>query len=113
MASVQQQVESTDDVISQCIRSLDDDRGFLSQTILAQLNLVEGSTPGHASTTRKPKSTTTRWGPALDAVKAKANVRLPKRCHNVLQAGTSLYTLDAYPVRSAEAQVLRGTAPPA
>lgn len=43
MASVQQQVKSADGVISQSIANLDDDRGFLSQTILAQLrNLVEG-----------------------------------------------------------------------
>lgn len=43
MASVQQQVQSADSVICQSIARLDDDRGLLSQTVLAQLrNLVEG-----------------------------------------------------------------------
>ena len=43
MASVEQQVRSADSAICQNIERYADDRGFLSQNLLAQLrNLVEG-----------------------------------------------------------------------
>lgn len=98
MASVQQQVQSADGVISQSIASLDGDRGFLSQTILAQLrNLVEGLAVWAYLDDPKAEFHYDQVGPALDAVKAKANVRLLSRFHNLLQASTSHYTLDGDP----------------
>lgn len=98
MASVQQQVQSADGVIRKSIAGLDDDRGFLSQTILAQLrNLLEGlivwAHVGESST----EFHYNQVGPALDEVKAKAKFRLLSRFHNLLQASASHYTLDGDP----------------
>lgn len=98
MASVQQQVQSADGVIRQSITSLDGNRGFLSQTILAQLrNLVEGLTVWAYLDDRDADFHYDQVGPALDAVRAKAKFRLLSRFHNLLQASTSHYTLDGDP----------------
>lgn len=95
MASVQQQVQSADSVICQSIASLDDDRGFLSQTILAQLrNLVEGLIVWAYLEDPAAEFHYDQVGSALDEVKAKAQFRLLSRFHNLLQASTSHYTLD-------------------
>lgn len=71
MSSVQQPVRSADGVTCQSIASLEEDRGFLSQTVLAQLDEAKA--------------------------KAKAKFRLLSRFHNLLQASTSHYTLDGPP----------------
>lgn len=97
MTSVQQQVQSADGVICQSIASLDD-RGFLSQTILAQLrNLVEGLIVWAYGEDPAVEFHYNQVGPALDEVKAKAKFRLLCRFHNLLQASTSHYTLDKDP----------------
>ena len=97
MTSVQQQVQSADGVICQSIASLDD-RGFLSQTILAQLrNLVEGLIVWAYGEDPAVEFHYNQVGPALDEVKAKAKFRLLCRFHSLLQASTSHYTLDRDP----------------
>lgn len=98
MASVQQQVQSADGVICRSIASLDDDRGFLSQTILAQIrNLVEGLIVWAHLEDPTAEFHYDQVGSALDQVKAKAKFRLLSRFHHLLQASTSHYTLDGDP----------------
>lgn len=98
MASVQQQVRSADGVVCQSIACLDDDRGFLSQTILAQLrNLVEGLIVWAYVEDPAAQFQYNQVGSALDEIKAKAKFRLLSRFHNLLQASTSHYTLDGDP----------------
>lgn len=98
MASVQQQVRSADGVICQSIANLDDDRGFLSQTVLAQLrNLVEGLIAWAHLADPSAEFHFAQVGSALDEVKAKAKFRLLSRFHHLLQASTSHYTLDGDP----------------
>lgn len=94
---MRQQVRSADGEICQGIASLDDDRGFLSQTILAQLrNLVEGLI-AWAYVENPAAEFHYDQGSALDEVKAKAKFRLLSRFHNLLRASTSHYTLDGDP----------------
>lgn len=98
MASVQQQVRSADGVICQSIASVDDDRGFLSQTILAQLrNLLEGLIVWAYVEDSAAEFRYDQVGSALVEVKAKAKFRLLSRFHSLLQASTSHYTLDGDP----------------
>lgn len=98
MAMVRQQVQSADRVICQSIASLDADRGFLSQTVLAQLrNLIEGLIVWADVDDPAAEFHYDQVGPALDEVKAKAKFRLLSRFHNLLQASTSHYTLDRDP----------------
>lgn len=93
-----QQVQSADGVICQSIASLDDHRGFLSQTILAQLrNLVEGLTVWAYLDDPTAEFRYDQMASALNEVKAKAKFRLLSRFHNLLQASTSHYTLDRDP----------------
>lgn len=97
MASIQQQVQNADGVICRSIAEIDD-RGFLSQTILAQLrNLLE---PLIVLAHLNDPSAEFRYnqvGPALEVIRAKAKFRLLSRFHNLLQASTSHYTVDADP----------------
>ncbi len=98
MASVQKQVQSADGVICQSIASLDGHRGFVSQTVLAQLrNLVEGLIVWACLEDPAAEFHYDQVGSALVEVKAKAKFRLLGRFHNLLQASTSHYTLDGDP----------------
>lgn len=98
MASVEQQVRSADSVISQNIANSVDDRGFLSQNVLAQLrNLVEGLSVWAHLNDSAAEFHYNQVGPALDAIKATAKFRLLSRFHNLLQASASHYTLDRDP----------------
>ena len=98
MASVQQQVQSVDGVICQNIASLRDDRGFLSQNLLAQLrNMIEGLIVWAHLDDPFVEFHYDQVGPALVEVKAKAKLRLLSRFHNLLQASASHYTLDGDP----------------
>ncbi|WP_028662062.1 ATP-dependent DNA helicase [Saccharomonospora saliphila] len=98
MASVQQQVQSVDGVICQNIASLRDDRGFLSQNLLAQLrNMIEGLIVWAHLDDPSAEFHYDQVGPALAEVKAKAKFRLLSRFHNLLQASASHYTLDGDP----------------
>lgn len=98
MASVEQQVRSADSAICQNIERYADDRGFLSQNLLAQLrNLVEGLIVWSHLGDPSAEFHYDRVGPALEAVKAKAKFRLLSRFHNLLQASASHYTLDGDP----------------
>ncbi|WP_067903238.1 AAA family ATPase [Nocardia vaccinii] len=98
MASVEQQVRDADSVICQNLDSLTDDRGFLSQNVLAQLrNLVEGLIAWAHLNDPSAEFHYDRVGPALDLVKATARFRLLSRFHDLLQASVSHYTLDRDP----------------
>jgi hypothetical protein len=98
VASVEQQVRSADSAICQNIERYADDRGFLSQNLLAQLrNLVEGLIVWSHLGDPSAEFHYDRVGPALEAVKAKAKFRLLSRFHGLLQASASHYTLDGDP----------------
>ena len=98
MASIEQQVRSTDSAICQNIQRYTDDRGFLSQNLLAQLrNLLEGLIVWAHLGDPSAEFHYNQVGPALEAVKAKAKFRLLSRFHRLLQASTSHYTLDGDP----------------
>lgn len=98
MASVEQQVRSVDGVVCQNIASVSDDRGFLSQNLLAQLrNLVEGLVVWAHLNDGSAEFRYDQVGPALEVVKAKAKFRPLSRFHGLLQASASHYTLDRDP----------------
>ncbi len=98
MASVEQQVRSVDGVVCQNIASVLDDRGFLSQNLLAQLrNLVEGLIVWAHLNDGSAEFRYDQVGPALEVVKAKAKFRPLSRFHGLLQASASHYTLDRDP----------------
>jgi hypothetical protein len=98
VASVEQQVRSADSAICQNIERYSNDRGFLSQNLLAQLrNLVEGLIVRAHLGDPSAEFHYDRVGPALEAVKAKARFRLLSRFHGLLQASVSHYTLDGDP----------------
>lgn len=98
LASVEQQVRAVDSAICKNILSNGEDRGLLSQNLLAQLrNLVEAlAVWAHV----KNSSIEFHYhlvGKALDDVKATAKLRLLDRFHRLLQTSVSHYTLDADP----------------
>ncbi|MFF3503789.1 ATP-dependent RecD-like DNA helicase [Streptomyces sp. NPDC003247] len=98
MATVEQQVKSADDVICRNLANPVGDRGFLSQNVLGQLrNLVEGLAVWAHLNDRSAEFHYNQVGPALDAVKALAKIRLLSRFHGLLQASVSHYTLDRDP----------------
>lgn len=99
MASVAQQVRSTDTVICQNIASSSGDRGFLSQNVLAQLrNLIEALIVwAHLKDDGSTEFRYDQVGPALDAVKGVSKLRVLSRFHGLLQASASHYTLDRDP----------------
>ncbi len=98
MASVEQQVRGADRVICQNLDSLADERGFLSQNLLAQLrNLVEGLTVWAHVNDPSTEFHYAKVGPALDTVRATAKWRPLSRFHNLLQTSASHYTLDRDP----------------
>lgn len=98
MPSVEQQVRSIDGVIRQNIVSVGNNRGFLSQNLLAQLrNLVEGLIVWAHLNDGSAEFHYDQVGPALDVVRATAKFRLLSRFHGLLQASASHYTLDGDP----------------
>lgn len=98
MESVQQQVQNVDGVIRRNIASLGHDRGFLSQNLLSQVrNLLEGLIVWAHLNDPSAEFHYDRVGPAMGEIKAKANLRLLSRFHDLLQASVSHYTLDADP----------------
>lgn len=98
MASIEKQVRCADHVICRNIESNANDRGFLSQNLLAQLrNLVEGLIVWAHLGDSSAEFQYAQVGPALDAVKAKSRFRLFGRFHKLLQASASHYTLDGDP----------------
>ncbi|GEK80145.1 ATP-dependent DNA helicase [Agrococcus baldri] len=98
MASVQQQVQSADNVIRRNIASHSGDRGFLSQNLLSQLrNLVEGLLVWTHLGDATAEFHYDKVAPALEAAKARAKVRLLSRFHHLLQASASHYTLEGDP----------------
>lgn len=98
MASVEHQVQVADRVICQNLDTLTDDRGFLSQNVLAQLrNLVEGLIVWAHVNNSSTEFHYNLVGPALATTRATAKLRLLSRFHDLLQASVSHYTLDRDP----------------
>lgn len=98
MATVAQQVGAANGVICANLARPSDDRGLLSQNVLAQLrNLVEGlavwAHHGHGDA----EFHYDQVSPALDVVKATSKFRALARFHGLLQASASHYTLDTDP----------------
>lgn len=98
MASVEQQVQSANSVICRHIDSHSNDRGFLSQNVLAQLrNLVEGLIVWAHLNDPSAEFHYDQVGTALNVAKANSRLRLLSRFHDLLQASVSHYTLDGDP----------------
>lgn len=98
VASVEQQVRSADSVICDNIARAGDDRGFLSQNVLAQLrNLVEGLVVWAHLNDGSAAFHYDQVGPAREAIRARSTYRLLSRFHALLQASASHYTLDRDP----------------
>jgi len=96
MGTVYQQVVSADQVICQSIANLSDQRGLLSQHILAQLrNLVEGIA---VYIHHRDPNTNFHWdnvNPALNFVRSKGKYKILSRFHRLIQKSASHYTLDS------------------
>lgn len=87
-----------DGVVCKSIESAADDRGFLSQLVLAQLrNLVEALVVWAHGKDGTAEFHYDQVGPALDGVKAVSKFRVLSRFHGMLQASASHYTLDRDP----------------
>ncbi len=98
MASVGQQVQAAQNAICQNIANTGEDRGLLSQNLLAQLrNLVEGLLVWAYLGDGATEFHYDQVGPALAAAKAIAKSRLLSRFHHLLQTSASHYTLDCDP----------------
>ncbi|WP_168627931.1 AAA family ATPase [Cryobacterium sp. BB307] len=98
MATVEEQVRDTSDVIVKNIDSLTTSRGFLSQNVLQQLrHLVEGLIVWAANGKPADVFDYSEVGAASSVVKATAKYRLLSRFHDMLQASVSHYTLGEDP----------------
>lgn len=98
MASVAQQVQSANSAICQNIANPVNDRGLLSQNVLAQLrNLVEGLLVWGYLNDPSGEFHYNQVSDALKVAKSRSKLRLLSRFHNLLQASVSHYTLDGDP----------------
>ena len=94
MTTVGEQIISADEVISQNIESLVDQRDLLSQNVLAQLrNLVEGVAVRLHAGSSDAEFNYAAVGPGLAFVKCKAKFSFLGRFHKLIQMSASHYTL--------------------
>src|SRR5690554_6612424 len=95
MATVGEQILSTDQAICRNIDSLADQRDLLSQNVLSQLrNLIEGvAVLLHAGST-EAEFNYSAIAPGLTFVKARANLNFLGRFHTLIQQSASHYSLD-------------------
>ncbi|MGO9583452.1 MAG: ATP-dependent RecD-like DNA helicase [Acidimicrobiales bacterium] len=95
MATVGEQIESTDEAICQNIDSLADQRALLSQNVLAQLrNLVEGIAVRLHAGRSDAEFDYAAVGPGLDFVRTNAKLNFLGKFHKLIQRSASHYTLD-------------------
>ncbi len=95
MATVDQQIINTADVISRNIATAAGDRALIAQNILSQVrNLVEGMMVRHHEGVGTATFQYAKVGPASDAVSANGKVNFLTKFHKLLQISTSHYTLD-------------------
>lgn len=95
MATVDQQILNTADVISRNIAASAGDRALLAQNILSQArNLVEGMMVRHYEGLGTATFDYAKVGPATDAVKANGKVNFLSKFHKLLQISASHYTWD-------------------
>jgi hypothetical protein len=95
MATVGDQIKSANDAICDNIQSLSDQRGLLSQNILAQLrNLVEAVAVRVHLGADDVEFTYGAVGPALGHVRSNAHLNFVGRFHKLIQQSASHYTMD-------------------
>jgi hypothetical protein len=98
MGSIRDQIESADAAICGNIRALTDDRGLLSQNILAQLrNLLEGVVVRLHQRRDDTPFSYHDVGPALAFVKGNGKLNFLVQFHRLLQVTSSHYTLGTDP----------------
>lgn len=98
MASVQDQIANADAVICQNLAQPTDQRGFMSQNVLAQLrNLVEGLAVLAHTQDRGRQFDYSDVGAAVAYARATAKFRILGRFHGLVQSSASHYTLDRDP----------------
>lgn len=95
MATVGEQIQSTDQAICRNIDALADQRDLLSQNILSQLrNFIEGvAVLLHAGST-EAEFNYSAIAPGLTFVKARANLNFLGKFHTLIQQSASHYSLD-------------------
>ncbi|MCE9786304.1 ATP-dependent DNA helicase [Shewanella chilikensis] len=95
MASIENQLISSDQVICNNIESLNSHRDLLSQNILAQLrNLIEGVIVFTSSGNLQEVFSYNKVAPALDFVKRDGKLNFLSKFHKLIQKSASHYTLD-------------------
>ncbi|MFH9419497.1 ATP-dependent RecD-like DNA helicase [Streptomyces sp. NPDC017529] len=95
MATVGEQIRSTDEAICKNIASLTDQRALLSQNVLAQLrNLVEGVAVCLHAGRSDAEFTYAAVEPGLAFVKGQAKLNFLGKFHKLIQVSASHYTLD-------------------
>lgn len=96
MTTVLNQILNINQVISQNINTLTDDRGFLSQNILSQLrNLIEGVAVLIHSKSTEATFNYTEIEAGLTFVKGKSKFNFLGKFHKLIQISASHYTLDS------------------
>lgn len=95
MTSVTEQIQNADSAICHNIELLAEQRGLLSQNVLAQVrNLVEGVLVRLYKGTPDADFNYSDVGPSLDFVKSRAKYNFLSRFHNLIQKSASHFTLD-------------------
>lgn len=95
MATIEKQIQSTDEVICRNIESHADERAFLSQNILAQLrNLVEGVIVLLHTNSPNAEFHYDDVNPALAFIKSQGKLNFLGKFHRLLQKSVSHYSPD-------------------
>ncbi len=95
MTSVNEQIQNADSAICRNIELLADQRGLLSQNVLAQIrNLVEGVSVRLYKNSPNADFNYSDVSHSLDFVKSRAKYNFLNRFHNLIQKSSSHFTLD-------------------
>jgi DNA replication protein DnaC len=95
MTTINEQIMSADNVICQNIASLADQRGLLSQNILAQLrNLVEGVVVLFNNGSLSSRFEYSLVNPSIAVIKGNGKLNFLSKFHKLLQISVSHYTVD-------------------
>jgi hypothetical protein len=95
MASIENQIRSTNRAICLNIATLNSERSLLSQNILAQLrNLIEGIVVFIQAGTLHSDFRYDKVGPALESVKRNGKINFLSKFHKLIQKSASHYTFD-------------------
>lgn len=95
MASIENQIRSTNRAICLNIATLNSERSLLSQNILSQLrNLIEGIVVFIQAGTLHSDFRYDKVGPALESVKRNGKINFLSKFHKLIQKSASHYTFD-------------------